>query len=146
MIILILGLLSAASTSSDPTVVVYLASIGAFVVAIATAASYVWSISTKRKQLKLDEDSQEVKTRSVTFDEMEAAIPGLGSLVDRWQHQAETAWIEIERLRASEEVDRAKIAELETQVRALRAELILEKKRNMQLEERILDLEGRRVA
>lgn len=142
-------LVAAIAVASDPSIIVYLSSIGAFIVAVATGASYFWGIMQQRKKLALDTQNQEsaqaTSTRSVTIEEMEAAIPGLGIMVDRWQKQAETAWAEIERLRASEEVDRAKIAELETQVRALQSELILEKKKNMRLEERISELEERKT-
>lgn len=142
-------LVASIAAASDPSIVVYLSSIGAFVVAVATGASYFWGIFQQRKKLKLDaqnqESTQSVSTRSVTIEEMEAAIPGLGIMVDRWQKQAVDAWAEIERLKASEEVDRAKIIELEAQVRALQSELILEKKKNMRLEERICELEERKT-
>lgn len=148
MLFIISALFAAATTVAPDTspnlIVIYLSAIGAFIVSVGTAAGFVWNIYFKGKKLKMDQAEHSTTVRSVTFDEMEAAIPGLGSLVDRWQKQAETAWTEIERLRASEEVDRAKISELETQVRALTAELLLEKKKNMQLEDRVSELEGRK--
>ena len=146
---MVLSLFGVADGAQAPFVL-YVSAIGAFIVSLTTGGAFAWQIVKDRKSNKREDAQQELNVRSVTFEEMEAAIPGLGSLVDRWQSQAESAFKEIEKLRKSETADRTRIfeqdqriAELELKVKVLTADLIAEKSKNIKLEERIQQLEGK---
>jgi hypothetical protein len=122
----------------------YLSAIGTVVSIAVALGTFIWQIRVRKRADALELSKQDTVVRSVTFDEMEAAIPGLGSLVDRWQTQAEDAFKEIEKMREREAVDRGRITDLELQVKVLKSELIEEKKKNMKLEDRLQILERKR--
>lgn len=122
-----------------------LTSYGAFIVALCTAGGFIYTIYNGRKKERLAKSEQDAAqstaVRSVSVDEIEAAIPGLGGLVTVWQKQANDAFKEIEQLRKNEDVDRKRIVDLEIQVKLLTQELVTTKTRNIKLEERIEHLE-----
>lgn len=131
------------AAEGDPSFVVYLTAIGAFAVALATAGGVIWNIQQGRRKARLEDKQQDTTIRTVTFDEMESAIPGLSSLVKLYQEDSEKNLLDNIKLREQQLEDHRRIIELEDQVRALQNELVAEKKKNIRLEERIQELEGR---
>ena len=147
MVLSLLMLLTAAvpekATQNGPSLVIWLSALGT-VLSIATAVgTFLWQIRKDKRAAALAETQQESASRSVSVDEIEAAIPGLGALVDRWRSEAQEAFKQIDSMRKTEVVDRERISDLELQVKVLKADLVAEKKKNIKLEERLHRLEGR---
>ena len=103
----------------------------------------------------LEERQQAVEERSVSYKELEEAVPGLGDLVKLYQASAQESLLEATGLRkelgelretsqARQLADHLRIIELEGQVRALAGELVAVRKHNERLEEEVRELKGRK--
>lgn len=131
----------AVDANANSSAIIYISVIAAGIGTVATALGVWYTAKAKKKEIELAARQADIQEHSVTFDEMEAAIPGLGELVRMWQGQAQTAWLENRSLREEQLADHGRILELESQVSALKAEVIQLRSQVSERDTRIKDLE-----
>ena len=88
--------------------------------AISMGIKMIWDKKQRDRSLNTEELGKRAEVRSVAFVELEKTIPGLGSLVDRWQKEASQSAQKVEEL---EKEHAARVAVLEKEQEEDRIEI-----------------------